>query len=201
MKVLRYVKCKNPKLTSIWIWTTPLSRVLTANTNTPSHAREELILIRKCPGVWSLRRFAASVSSMLPANQLKIQGKEMEQEKSKGSCPLYKILYQWFPVRLSNSNVWTVAIFVGNSKCCLGQNGYQVGGVSAIAPIPWRWGKECLSFLATPTPLVVCILSTDCLLYDNTNNKNAGSNLQKHFDVWISISLNRYMTITNKIIV
>ena len=66
-----------------------MSRVLTANTNTPLCAREELILIRKWPGTWSLRRFAASVSSMLPANQLEIQGKDVEQEKGKGRGPLF----------------------------------------------------------------------------------------------------------------
>ena len=153
MNVFRYIKCNDSKLTSIWIWTTPLSRVLTANTNTPSHAREELILIRKCPGDWSLSRFAASVSSMLPANQLEIQCKDMEREKSKGSCPSYKMLYQWFPVRLSKSNVWTVAIFVGNSKRCLGQkwlpSWWGVGNCSYSLML-----KKCLPLLSPyPHPL------------------------------------------------
>ena len=59
------------RLTSIWIWTTPLLLVLTANTNTPSWALEELMRTRKLPRDWSSRRFAASVSFMWPANQLK----------------------------------------------------------------------------------------------------------------------------------
>ena len=57
-------------LTSIWIWTTPLSRVLTANTNTPSWPLEELMRTRKWPGNCLLRRYAASVLSIRPANQL-----------------------------------------------------------------------------------------------------------------------------------